>query len=154
MVCLYSGVGSYYGQPYIHNNSEAINIIVTVFSILAGFLVAVITIVGDPSGLPSGSWRLARVSSEQVYTRMNRHRLLFLMYLFTLLLIFIVSLINGYFPRFELWVERVYLFLAIAAFTISFQLPSALMSLHAERIEHEISARRKEAGITDLEADS
>ncbi len=150
-ICLYSGLGAFYGQPYIHGNSEATNIIVTVFSILAGFLVAVITIIGDPSALPSGSWRLARLSSDQVYIRLTRHKLLFLVYLLTLLLIFLNSLIKGEFPAFELWTERIYLFLAIAAFTLSFQLPSALMDLHTERIEHEITARRKLEGITDDE---
>jgi len=48
---------SYLGQPFIHGNQDAVNIIVTVFSILAGFLVAVITLVGDPKSLPSGSCR-------------------------------------------------------------------------------------------------
>ena len=142
-VILYSGAGAFYGQPLIHGNDNAINIIVTVFSILAGFLVAIITIIGDPSSLPSGGWQRARLGSEVLYNRLTRHRLLFLLYLTTLLLIFIASLIKGKVPYIEIWIERIYLFFSIAAFSLSFQLPTSLMNLHKERIEHEIESRRE-----------
>lgn len=100
MVILFGGLGSYFGQPYIHNNSEAINIIVTVFSILAGFLIAVITLVGDPASLPSGSWRKARFASDIIYERLEKHKMLFLAYLMTLSLIFLDVLIQGKHPLF------------------------------------------------------
>ena len=142
-IILYSAVGSYFGQPLIHENDNAINIIVTVFSILAGFLVAIITIIGDPSSLPSGGWQRARIGSEVLYNRLTRHKLLFLMYLTTLLLIFVSVLLKGKAPQLDVWVERAYLFFSIAAFSLSFQLPSALMNLHMERIEHEIESRKE-----------
>lgn len=142
-VILYSGAGAYFGQPLIHGNDNAINIIVTVFSILAGFLVAIITIIGDPSSLPSGGWQRARLGSEVLYNRLTRHRLLFLLYLTTLLLIFVASLIKGKVIILDTWIERIYLFFSIAAFSLSFQLPTSLMNLHKERIEHEIESRRE-----------
>jgi hypothetical protein len=46
-VTLWAGLGSYIAKPLIEGNQDAINVIVTVFSILAGFLIAVITLVGD-----------------------------------------------------------------------------------------------------------
>jgi hypothetical protein len=52
-------VFSWVGQPLIHGNQSAIDVIVTVFSILAGFLVAIIAIIGDPASIPKGSWRVA-----------------------------------------------------------------------------------------------
>lgn len=142
-IILYSAIGSYCGQPLIHGNGDAINIIVTVFSILAGFLVAIITIIGDPSSLPSGGWQRARLGSELLYNRLTRHKLLFLMYLTTLLLIFISVLLKGKAQQIDVWVERAYLFFSISAFSLSFQLPSALMNLHMERIEHEIESRKE-----------
>jgi hypothetical protein len=142
-IALYSGMGSYFGQPLIHNNDQAINIIVTVFSILAGFLVAVITVIGNPSSLPSGGWQRARLGSETVYNKLTRHKLLFLMYLTTLLLIFISVLVKGKSHFIQPWIERGFLFFAIVAFSISFQLPSSLVSLHKERIEQEIESRRE-----------
>jgi len=143
VIFLCSAIGAYFGQPLIHGNDNAINIIVTVFSILAGFLVAIITIIGDPSSLPSGSWQRARLGSEVLYNRLARHKLLFLMYLTTLLLIFVSVLVKGKFELLDTWFERTYLFFSISAFSLSFQLPSALMNLHMERIEQEIESRRE-----------
>jgi len=51
--------GANYGQPLVHGNDQAAGIIVTVYSILAGFLVAIIAIVGYPLLVPPGSWRIA-----------------------------------------------------------------------------------------------
>src|SRR5665647_2193324 len=134
---LFSGLGAYLFQPFIHGNNDAKNIIVTVFSVLAGFLVAIITIIGDPSSLPSGSWQRARLGSDILRVRLLRHKLLFLMYLTTLLLIFISVLVRNKFPAVDLWIERSFLFFSISAFILSFQLPSSLMKLHLERIEQE-----------------
>ena len=103
-IILYSGAGAYWGQPLIHGNDNAVNIIVTVFSVLAGFLVAIITIIGDPSSLPSGGWQRARLGSEALYNRLTRHRLLFTMYLITLLFIFIASLVKGKIENVDIWV--------------------------------------------------
>jgi hypothetical protein len=148
-VVLYSSIGSYYFQPFIHGNNEAINVIVTVFSILAGFLVAVITIIGDPSSLPKGGWQRAQLGSEIITNRLTRHKWLFTIYLITLFIIFISMLIKGKYPILATWVERIYLFFAICAFTMSFRLPSVLMALHQERIEQEIKSRREDEGITE-----
>jgi hypothetical protein len=142
-IVLYSGIGSYFGQSLIHNNDNAINIIVTIFSILAGFLIAVITIIGDPSSLPSGGWQRAMLGSEILYNRLTRHKILFLMYLITLLLVFISVLLKENFQFIQPWIERGYLFFAIAAFILSFQLPFSLVNLHKERIEQEIESRRE-----------
>lgn len=148
---LFSLVLTFYFQPYIHGNQDAINIIVTVFSILAGFLVAIITIVGDPGALPGGSWRAARLGSKLTYNRLTRKKWLFILYLLTLTLIFISVLLKEKFPLVEIWLERIYLFIAILAFILSFQLPSALMKLQQERIEQEIEHRKKISG--DIEND-
>lgn len=42
-------LSAYFLQPLVSGNKDAINTIVTVFSILAGFLIAVITFIGAPS---------------------------------------------------------------------------------------------------------
>lgn len=129
-------------HPYIHNNQDAINVIVTVFSILAGFLVAVITLIGDPQSLPQGSWQVAQLGSARTYNRLTRKKWLFILYLLTLTLVFLSVLIKGNFPDIEPWLEKAYLFLAISALILSFRLPSALMQLQQERIEQEIEHRR------------
>lgn len=133
----------------MHGNTEAINLIVTVFSILAGFLIAVITLVGDPASLPSGSWRLGRLAAEPTYNRLIRYKWLFMVYLITLGLIFISMLFEGAFPKIQCYLEYLYLFFASFSCILSFMLPSSLIELQKERIEQEIDERRKQEGIED-----
>ena len=54
-----SGAGSYFGQPMVRDNSDAVTVMITVITVFAGFLVAIITILGDPAMIPAGSWRVA-----------------------------------------------------------------------------------------------
>lgn len=150
-IVLWGGLGSYFAKPLIVGNQDAINVIVTVFSILAGFLIAVITLVGDPKSLPSGSWRLARVGCDLTYNRLERQKWLFYMYLVALVLIFFSMLIKEKFQEVNQYVEYVYLFFSTMAFTLSFKLPSMLINLQKERIEQEIAERRREQGIRDGE---
>ena len=148
-IVLWSCLASYFGQPPIHGNQDAINVIVTVFSILAGFLVAMITLVGDPKSLPSGSWQVARLGSDLTYNRLVRHKWLFKGYLITLLLIFLSMVAKNKFPTTQVVLEYMYMFFASISCFLSFKLPSALMDLQKERIEHEIEERRKNEGIDD-----
>ncbi|QOR37145.1 hypothetical protein HNO52_00480 [Billgrantia diversa] len=148
-IVLWSFLASYFGQPLIHGNQDAINVIVTVFSILAGFLVAVITLIGDPKSLPSGGWQMARLGSDLTYNRLVRHKWLFKGYLITLFLIFSSIVVKGRFPTTQVILEYIYMFIASISCFISFKLPSALMELQKERIEHEIQERRKQEGIDE-----
>lgn len=148
-IALWSGLFSYIGQPMIHGNQDAINVIVTVFSVLAGFLIAVITLVGDPKSLPSGDWQVARLSSDITYNRLIRYKWLFMLYLLTLFLIFVSIVAKKEYIIFQVTIEYIYIFLASASSILSFMLPAALMELQKERIEHEIAERRKKEGIND-----
>ncbi|MBI9020432.1 MAG: hypothetical protein JEZ10_04160 [Verrucomicrobia bacterium] len=138
--------GSYFGQPLIHGNDQAVGIIVTVYSILAGFLVAIIAIVGDPLLIPSGSWRIAEGSRKKTIQRLTRHKHLFYIYLLSLAFAFAAALLKDECPRCTVWMERIYLFLSIFAFALSLCLPSALMRLQQERLDHIIEDRRNRSG--------
>ncbi len=136
-------LASYYGQPLIHGNEQAINIIVTVFSILAGFLVAIIAIVGDPVLLPPGTWRAAEMERGSMNKRLIRHKWLFTIYLITLSLIFFSLLLKDSNATVVLWLERLFLFFGVFAFSLSMVLPSALIKVQRERIDAVIEYRRK-----------
>lgn len=138
---------SYYGQPYIHNNDKAINIIVTVFSILAGFLVALMTLMGDPGGYSSRSWRFFEFKKSAVFNKLSRQKWLFKIYLVTLGSIFISSLIEKNSPSIAVYFEYAYLGLAVSAFILSLSLPTALMNIQLARHDELIEAKRKAAGI-------
>lgn len=138
---------SYYGQPLIHNNAQAISLITTVFSILAGFLVAIIAITGDPALLPPGTWRAAEMEREKIGRRLIRHEWLFTLYLATLCLIFISLLLQKVCPQITIWLERIYLFFGVLAFSLSLQLPSVLIKIQRERIDSVIEHRRTKDNI-------
>lgn len=142
--------GSYYGQPLIHGNDLAINVIVTAFSILAGFLIAIMTIMGDPSSFSRYSWRAHELSRGTVFRGLRRQQWLFMLYLGTVCAMFAGSLLahapNGVSCRVLVWLERTYLFMAILAFVVSFRLPGTLLRIQLARHDQLIEARRKGSG--------
>ena len=142
-------ISAIWGQPLIHDNDQAITVIVTAFSILAGFLIAIIAILGDPVMLTPGTWRRAEIESHIAFNRLIRHKWLFLIYLVTLALIFCSFLIKDRCLSIAIWLERIYLFFAVFGFILSLSLPSELMKLQKNRIESYISKRRADAGIKD-----
>ena len=70
-----------FGESLTRGNKDALNIMVTVFSILAGIMIAVITVLGDPSALYGGSWRIANAHHREIRRRLGRLALLFYVYL-------------------------------------------------------------------------
>lgn len=141
---------AFWGQPLIHNNATAINVLVTVFSVLAGFLVAIVAIVGDPALLPPGSWRAAHMGRDKLKKRLIRHRWLFTTYLLTLGLVFSSLLANPSWPALTVWLERSYLFFGVVGFVFSLFLPSALMKAQEERINAAIESKRQQQGIQSI----
>lgn len=142
-----------YAQPLIHGNDQAINVIVTVFSILAGFLVAIIAVIGDRTLLPGAGWQLAELGRERLVKHLVRYKWLFFTYLVTLGLVFISLLIKNLNPVATVVLERSYLFLAAFTFVLSLRLPWSLTRIQEERIEIIIESLRREEGIDD-DADS
>jgi len=145
---LISGLfAGWFGQPYIHGNERAISVIVNVFSVLAGFLVAVMSIMGDPTGFVFRNWRFAEVARPSVYAKLLRQKYLFILYLLVLSLITIESLIEKQLPAIATVLEQIYFGAAVAAFILSLGLPSALMKIQMDRHDEMIEMRRKSAGI-------
>lgn len=148
--CFGSGaVCAYYGQTYVHDNSDAINIVITVFTVFAGFLVAIISILGDPSLLPDGAWQDAENRRENIHRRLIRHTYLFWLYLIIIGLVFLSSLLKKApsTPRMDsirYWIEYTYLTLGVAAFFLSLALPKMLMGIQRSRIDAEIDKRKTE----------
>lgn len=135
-------------QPLIHANENAANVIVTVFSILAGFLIAIMSLLGDQSVLP-GSWKMASVQRQVIRNKLIRQKWLFYVYLTTLLLIFTASLICTEYPVTTIWLEHIYLGLAVFAFLLSFRLPATLMEVQTDRVDAVVGARRKASAPID-----
>lgn len=141
-VAIFAG---FYGQPLIHDNKDAVGVIVNVFSILAGFLVAIMTLLGEPSLFNDQSWRADAVKRSNVYKRLVRHKWLFIAYLLVLGLVFASTLVTKKYPNeaFVIWLERAYLSLACYAFIMSLILPSRLMNLQLARYDELIEQKKK-----------
>lgn len=142
------GLAGWLGHPLIAGNEGATGVIVTVFSILAGFLIAIMTLLGDQSILP-GSWRMASNDRERIKRMLIRQKWLFYWYLVTLSLIFAGSLIRSRYPCATEVLERVYFGLAVSAFLFSFRLPGTLMRVQSDRMDAVVKARRERASTLD-----
>lgn len=148
------GLAAYYGQPLAHENADAILIIITVMTVFAGFLVAIITILGDPGLIPSGSWRVAELRRENIEAKLITHIWLFVLYLIAIGFLFAGALLNKAHEDVvsmasKIWIERLYLFFGVSSFLLTFGLPFALLKFQLNRIDSEIERRRREAGILD-----
>jgi len=153
VLCIMGGLaGAYYAQPYMHHNADAVLIIITVFTVFAGFLIAIITIIGDPIMIPEGSWRVAESGRDKMEDRLLLHIILFVLYLITIGLLFAGSILDkaltGH-PEsiLKIWIERSYLFMGITSFLLTFALPGTLLAMQKARYDAETERRRRAAGI-------
>ncbi len=159
-LCVIAGiVGAYYCQPFVDPNSDAVLIVITVFTVFAGFLVAIIAVLGDPAMLPEGSWRAAEIRREAVDRRLIWHSWLFTTYLITIALLFVgVVLAKAQLSEDRLWIkewiERGYLFIGITSFLLSLALPWTLRTIQRGRVDTEIDRRRRQVGMSGEGGDS
>lgn len=145
-ICLFSAAsaaGAFYAQPLIHGNKDAADVLVNVFSILAGFLVAVMTIMGEPVLYRKKTWRYNQSARRNYIKSLIRHKDLFHAYLITLALIFSSRLVDGNdHPIIQLWLERGFLFFAFIAFAFSITLPDKLISKQLERFDDQVEEKK------------
>ncbi|MBL0845111.1 hypothetical protein [Pseudomonas mediterranea] len=129
-------------QPNYHENSNALSVLVTVFSILAGFLVAVMAIVGSERALKGRNWRQDTFYLIKVKQDLQRHAALFYLYLQVLALSFLATLKFEWPEIVQISIETVLLFLACLAMLLSFSLPGQLTRRHLSDLEFAIKMRR------------
>jgi len=147
-----SAIAAFYGQPLVRDNSDATLIIATVMTVFAGFLVAIIAILGDPSMTPKGSWHVAEMRHDRLVASVFRYTSLFYVYLISIALLFIGVLIAkepecAISSFIKMWVERLYVFFGVFSFLLTLGLPQALGKIQLARSEAEIEERRQAAGI-------
>jgi hypothetical protein len=124
----------------------------TIITVFAGFLVAILTILGDPSMIPEGSWRVAEISHKNLVNSVIRHTWLFYIYILTIAFILLGVFIRKEpdsvaSERIKAWVECIYLFLVFFSFLLTLALPRALGKIQLARSEAVIEARRAAAKI-------
>lgn len=140
-----SAVIGYFGQPLITENRDAVNTVVTVFSILAGFLIAVITFVAEPIIKGAKDWKELQLRKPEVRAKLWRHRVLFYLYLSTLGLALAMFLVPRGYDSVLFVLEVFFLSMATFVFLLSFTLPKSLMDLQLARYDEELIARAPDA---------
>ena len=134
----------WYGQPLIHESDDARSMITDVFSILAGFLMTVLTLLIEPK--PTAKiWREAASKKTTFVNRIVRYKWLFMLYLSVLGMVFAANLLSESEECAEIlvWLERLYLSFATLAFIISLTLPNQLMQLQVNRYNEIIEEKKK-----------
>ncbi|ABD55811.1 hypothetical protein Jann_2894 [Jannaschia sp. CCS1] len=145
------GVSSFIGyrfQPMVANNPNAVNTVVTIFSILAGFLIAVITFIAEPTLQQARTWDELQRMKETVRRKLIRQKLLFFLYLLTLGIALAMFLTPPTMLEPLKWLQTAFLGLATFVFLASFSLPGSLMKIQMERYEAALEDSRPKV-VTD-----
>ena len=96
LIASLSGLLAYLGQPFVHSNEKAIDLIINVFAILAGFLIAIMTLFSDMRFDEDANWRQLQVREQRQEQRYAKHSMLFYAYLAVLVCVFVVILLQNH----------------------------------------------------------
>lgn len=130
-------------QPWYHRSEDGTTVLVTVFSILAGFLAAVMAIVANDRVLRGRNWRQDTYYLAEIRRELLRHSVTFYIYLAVLVLAFLTSISSTWPIWAQRWTEHGLLFFATLGIFHSFQLPKILSRKHVTAMEKEIRRRRE-----------
>lgn len=134
-----------FGGPLANGNTDALRLIVSLFAVLAGFIIAIITASSNPKFLYPGNWRIASVHRDEIERALGRYQWLFYIYLVTVTLAFTTTLFKGVGPAWVThWLERCTFSLAAAALIWSFGLPAVIARVRKRILDQEVENRKKQ----------
>lgn len=132
-----SAVLTYFYGNLLTNETDVLGIVATIFSILAGVLIAVISILGDPSMLLDQSWRHSYFSAAETQRQLHRQTDIFIVYIVLLIGLFVFMLCDELSPWFW-YIQHAVFFLTSLAFIASLSLPYTLKSIQKLRLQRVI----------------
>jgi hypothetical protein len=141
MLLLAAVISVVFGIKYHHllwKNDAAVNVIVTIFSILAGFLIAVITLIVDPILSAAKNASQLKYMRSTIKRKLFRHNALFVLYLFSLGLSLLMFLTPDQNIVLKKLLHCIFLSISIFVFMISFTLPFSLMRIQLEKYDAKI----------------
>ena len=139
-VLVAAGATVFFGSG-LSNEPDVLSFIATIFSILAGVLIAVISILGDPSMLLDQSWRHSYLSATETQRKIHRQTDIFIVYVVLLISLFVFMLIDPA-SRAYWYMQRVTFFLTVLAFIASLSLPFSLRAIQKTRLDKAIEQIR------------
>lgn len=148
--CFLCGVVAFWKLgPFLEASPATLAGIVSVFSILAGVLVAVISIIGDPSMLLPGNWRVGYVHAQTIQDRIAEYAHLVLIYVIVLVLVLTCTLLQENKVTVLPWAFEALAGLTVFALMLSLPLPYSLMAIQKERMDQEVQRRKSPPGSQD-----
>ncbi|TAW18447.1 hypothetical protein [Rhizobium ruizarguesonis] len=137
---------SYFGGDLLKQSHDAQDALINLFAILAGVLVAVVSIVGDPSMLLPGNWRVGHEHAKDMQNRIANFSHLFFVYIVALLLLVVGMVVkDANIPHAD-FIYPLMTFFVVLGVLLSIPLPYSLMSIQKERMREEIKSRRNRGG--------
>ncbi len=133
---------SYFFSQRLTNEVDVLSYVATVFSILAGVVIAIISILGDPSMILDSSWRKDFFSAKETQRKLHRHTDLFLLYVILLAAIFAFALIERSDDIYR-YAQFLCFFLICFAFWMSLSLPGSLKEIQRKRMDDAINAKKR-----------
>jgi len=127
-----------------HGNEAAANVLVTIFSVLAGFMIAVIAIAGDGAVLRRRDWRQDTFFLNEARKQLTRYRIMFHIYLIVPALVFLAQLELDWYAGTQAAVEYALLFLAAFALLWSFSLPGEMTQAYVRKLKQAIEDQRQQ----------
>lgn len=136
-------LAAYWGGMLLKGSDAARDGLINLFAILAGVLVAVISIIGDPSMLLPGNWRVGSEHADEMQKRIARFSHLFLIYIISLVLLVLGAVVkDAQLVKLDAVFPALTFFCAWGAL-LSIPLPYCLMAIQKERMKEEIKNRKK-----------
>ena len=138
--------------PVGTETTTALRIMTTIIAILAGFLMGVITMLGDPRGIFRGNWRIASAHGREIKGSLVRLLIFLYMYLVAISVAFAAALFDAYAP--SSYCTAVAHHIALIAGTVtllwSFGLPAVLFRVQQERLADEVEYRKEQDQQEDI----
>ena len=127
-------------------NVVTLQMLVTVLSILTGFLLAIISMSGDPHALYPGSNRIASGHRREIMRALRRYQIMFYVYLLAIASTLLGTVLIHIDASSDLarWVERCTLGVGAAAVFWSLGLPTVMIRAQAERLDQRVDQRSEE----------
>ena len=138
-VIIFSLAIGYLCQPMLDENGiAAVGTVVTIVSILAGFLIAIMVFVTEPTLRYAKNFRELQLRRGQVRLMLLKCRVLFSLYLITLFLALSVQVVPQNLEPWSQVLEIAFISFSLFVLLESFTLPSALMTMHMEIYDQEL----------------
>lgn len=146
LAIIIAGGISYVAQPLVHASPNANSVIINVFTILTGFLFAIMALFANVEYDSSANWRQLEVQESVNQSRFDKLHFLFCLYLAVLIFVFMAVLLkdNKQYQNslFLVCLEYFYLWLTSFSLMMSISLPSKLNTFRKNKFNKAIKDKR------------